>query len=448
MAERFCDIIQKKKDGKILSEEEIKEMISDYCEEKIPDYQMAAMLMAICFQGMTDEELATMTLAMTNSGNRVDLSSIQGVKVDKHSTGGVGDKTTLIIGPIVAAAGVPVAKMSGRGLGFTGGTIDKLESIPGFCTEISVEQFSSQVNEIGICVAGQSGELAPADKKLYALRDVTATVESIPLIAASVMSKKIAAGSDKILLDVTTGSGAFIKDIDGAKELAEKMVAIGTHNGKETVALITDMDEPLGLAIGNNLEVKEAIEALHGRGPNDLMEVCYALAGNMIFLAGEGKYTYEEALQMAADKVKDGSAWEKFCYMVKSQGGELSYVEKPETFKKAKISEEVTAPVSGYLKHMVTAEIGVAAGMLGAGRATKDSRIDNSAGIILKKKPGDKVEKGEVIATLFAETKEQTNAAKEHFLANCEFGEKPPVKRPLILGRITKDTSNLYGNEV
>ena len=391
MAERFCDIIQKKKDGKILSEEEIKEMISDYCEEKIPDYQMAAMLMAICFQGMTDEELATMTLAMTNSGNRVDLSSIQGVKVDKHSTGGVGDKTTLIIGPIVAAAGVPVAKMSGRGLGFTGGTIDKLESIPGFCTEISVEQFSSQVNEIGICVAGQSGELAPADKKLYALRDVTATVESIPLIAASVMSKKIAAGSDKILLDVTTGSGAFIKDIDGAKELAEKMVAIGTHNGKETVALITDMDEPLGLAIGNNLEVKEAIEALHGRGPKDLMEVCYALAGNMIFLAGEGKYTYEEALQMAADKVKDGSAWEKFCHMVKSQGGELRYVENTETLKEAKESGEVTAPVYGYLRHMVTAEIGVAAGMLGAGRATKDSRIDNSAGIILKKKPGDKV---------------------------------------------------------
>ena len=438
MTGRFCDLIQKKKDGKVLTKEEIEAMISDYCADKIPDYQMSAMLMAICFQGMNEEELSVMTSAMANSGERVDLSGIDGVKVDKHSTGGVGDKTTLIIAPIVAAAGVPVAKMSGRGLGFTGGTIDKLESIPGFCTEMNIEEFTSRVNQIGVCVAGQSGDLAPADKRLYALRDVTATVESIPLIAASVMSKKIAAGSDKILLDVTCGSGAFIKDIEGARELAKRMVEIGTSNGRETIALITDMDEPLGYAIGNNLEVKEAIEALHGNGPEDLMEVCYALAGNMIFLAGEGNISYEEAVRLAKEKIEDGSAWEKFCELVESQGGELSYIENPEKFPKASRLYEVKAPQSGYLVSMNTAEIGVAAGMLGAGRETKDSEIDYSAGIILKKKPGDAVREGEIIATLYAADERKLDMAEKHFLLNTRFGKEKPEKRLMIIDRICK----------
>lgn len=438
MTGRFCDLIQKKKNGKILTKEEIETMISDYCADKIPDYQMSAMLMAICFQGMNEEELSVMTSAMANSGERVDLSGIDGVKVDKHSTGGVGDKTTLIIAPIVAAAGIPVAKMSGRGLGFTGGTIDKLESIPGFCTEMNIDEFTSRVNQIGVCVAGQSGDLAPADKRLYALRDVTATVESIPLIAASVMSKKIAAGSDKILLDVTCGSGAFIKDIEGARELAKRMVAIGTSNGRETIALITDMDEPLGFAIGNNLEVKEAVEALHGNGPGDLMEVCYALAGNMIFLAGNGDVSYEEAVRLAKEKVDDGTAWKKFCELVESQGGELSYIENPGNFPKASKSREVKALQSGYLVSMNTAEIGVAAGMLGAGRETKDSEIDYSAGIVLKKKPGDAVKEGEIIATLYAADDRRLDMAEKHFLSNTRFGKERPEKRLMIIDRICK----------
>ncbi len=441
MAERFCDVIQKKKDGRILTDQEICDMVDGYVSGDIPDYQMSSMLMAICFQGLSDHELSVMTMAMTDSGDRVDLSGINGIKVDKHSTGGVGDKTTLIIGPIVAAQGIPVAKMSGRGLGFTGGTIDKLESIPGFQTAMSRDEFFSRVNQVGICVAGQSGDLAPADKKMYALRDVTATVESIPLIAASIMSKKIAAGSDKILLDVTTGSGAFIKDLDGCVELAEKMVAIGTHNQRETIALITNMDQPLGYAIGNNLEVKEAIEALHGHGPEDLMEVCYALAGNMIYLAREGQISYEEAVEEAKRRVADGSAWEKFREMVQSQGGDVSFVDEPKNFPMAPIIEPVHATQSGYLVHMDTAQIGVASGMLGAGRATKDDTIDNSAGIILKKKPGDKVSEGDVLAMLHGSFPQQIEEARAHFLENCEIGIKAPKKQEAILRRVTNGTS-------
>lgn len=434
---RFVDVIAKKKHGIKLSQEEIQEMIARYTNGEIPDYQMSAMLMAICFQGLDDEELAWMTLAMRDSGDSIDLSAIEGVKVDKHSTGGVGDKTTLIIGPIVAACGVPVAKMSGRGLGFTGGTIDKLESIPGLRTDIAGDKFFQAVNEVGVCVAGQTANLAPADKLLYALRDVTATVDSIPLIAASVMSKKLAAGSDKILLDVTTGSGAFIQNIEESKQLAGRMVAIGTHAGKETVALITGMDEPLGHAIGNNLEVKEAIEALQGCGPADLMEVCYALAGNMIYLAG-AEPTLEEAKERARKTIEDGSAWKRFVEMVRSQGGDVEYVLHPEHFPMAAYTGEVPATVDGYMNAIQTDEIGRASGILGAGRATKDSVIDMSAGILWHKKLGDQVKAGESIATLYTEHEEYLEAARTHIQENVTIGTEQIQPKPLVRARIAR----------
>lgn len=435
---RFVDVIHRKKAGEKLDEEEIRGMIADYVRGEIPDYQMAAMLMAICFQGMDDEELTTMTLAMRDSGDIVDLSPIPGVKVDKHSTGGVGDKTTLIIGPIVAACGVPVAKMSGRGLGFTGGTLDKLESIPGFRVGLTGEEFFCAVGKSGISVIGQTGNLAPADKMLYALRDVTATVESIPLIAASIMSKKLAAGSDKILLDVTTGSGAFIKDLDGSRELAQRMVAIGKGAGKETAAMITSMEEPLGFAVGNNLEVKEVIETLQGNGPEDLKEVCYALAGMMLSMGSSGMadgktLSYEEGKVLAEQTLESGAAFEKFKQMVRNQGGDLSYIENPEKFPKAKISGEVLAKESGYLGSMDTEGIGVAAGLLGAGREKKDSEIDFSAGIIMKKKIGDRVEKGDVIAALYTASEEKLQRAVEHMEQCYEISVKKPDSLKLVV---------------
>ena len=316
---RFVDMIHKKKEGKPLESQEIRDMVSRYAAGKIPDYQMSAMLMAICFQGMNDEELTALTLAMRDSGETADLSGIPGIKVDKHSTGGVGDKTTLIVGPLVAACGVPVAKMSGRGLGFTGGTLDKLESIPGFRIDLTEEEFFRAVRASGISVIGQTGNLAPADKKLYALRDVTGTVESIPLIASSIMSKKLAAGSDKILLDVTTGSGAFIKDLEQSRELARRMTAIGRGAGRETVAMLTSMEEPLGFAVGNNLEVKEAIKTLRGEGPEDLREICLALAGMMLSLGKEG-LSYKEGRSLAEETLDSGAAYGKFLDMVEGQG--------------------------------------------------------------------------------------------------------------------------------
>lgn len=433
---RFVDYIQAKKEGKHLSQEEIRQMICEYTNGTIPDYQMSAMLMAICFQGLSEEELSALTMAMMNSGEVVDLSAIKGIKVDKHSTGGVGDKTTLIVAPIVAAAGIPVAKMSGRGLGFTGGTIDKLESIPGFRTDLTKEQFFDAVNRIGLCVTGQSEDLAPADKKLYALRDVTATVESIPLIAASVMSKKLAAGSDKILLEVTTGSGAFIQDIEGSIELAKHMVAIGNRAGKETAAIITNMNEPLGFAIGNNLEVKEAIRALQGGGTGDLMEVCYALAANMIFLAREGYISYEDAIGLAKQKIEDGSALEKFKAMVGEQGGDVSYINNPDNFEVAKYSGKVCACKSGYIVSMNTAQIGVVSGMLGAGRETKNSQVDFCAGIVLTKKLGDYVKKGERIATLFSSQRERIQEAEKHMVQQYEISSQKPEKENLIIKKI------------
>lgn len=430
--ERFVDLIQKKKNGETLTKEEIDFMITDYVAGKIPDYQMSAMLMAIYFNGMENEELAAFTLAMRDSGDLVDLTPIEGIKVDKHSTGGVGDKTTLIVGPIVAACGVPVAKMSGRGLGFTGGTLDKLESISGFRIDLSAEEFFETVKKTGISVIGQTGNLAPADKLLYALRDVTATVDSIPLIAASVMSKKLAAGSDKIVLDVTTGSGAFMKNTRDAKKLAKHMVAIGNHAGKETVAILTGMEEPLGFAIGNNMEVKEAIEVLKGDGPEDVKEVSVALAGMMLSLGLEN-VSLSQGKRMAKKALSSGQAFEKFKEMVQAQGGDIRYVEHPEFFERDAFEGEVLAAEDGFLSGMDTEKIGVAAGLLGAGRETKDSVIDMSAGIYLKKKIGDTVKKGEPIAICYAGTKEKLNRGMAMFESSIRYSKEAPRIPKLIV---------------
>ena len=430
--ERFVDLIQKKKNGETLTKEEIDFMITDYVAGKIPDYQMSAMLMAIYFNGMENEELAAFTLAMRDSGDLVDLSPIEGIKVDKHSTGGVGDKTTLIVGPIVAACGVPVAKMSGRGLGFTGGTLDKLESISGFRIDLSAQEFFETVKKTGISVIGQTGNLAPADKLLYALRDVTATVDSIPLIAASVMSKKLAAGSDKIVLDVTTGSGAFMKNTRDAKNLAKHMVAIGNHAGKETVAILTGMEEPLGFAIGNNMEVKEAIEVLKGDGPEDVKEVSVALAGMMLSLGLEN-VSHSQGKRMAKKALSSGQAFEKFKEMVEAQGGDIRYVEHPEFFERDAFEGEVLAAEDGFLSGMDTEKIGVAAGLLGAGRETKDSVIDMSAGIYLEKKIGDTVKKGEPIAICYAGTKEKLNRGMAMFESSIRYSKEAPRIPKLIV---------------
>lgn len=430
--ERFVDLIQKKKNGETLTKEEIDFMITDYVAGKIPDCQMSAMLMAIYFNGMENEELAAFTLAMRDSGDLVDLSPIEGIKVDKHSTGGVGDKTTLIVGPIVAACGVPVAKMSGRGLGFTGGTLDKLESISGFRIDLSAEEFFETVKKTGISVIGQTGNLAPADKLLYALRDVTVTVDSIPLIAASVMSKKLAAGSDKIVLDVTTGSGAFMKNTRDAKKLAKHMVAIGNHAGKETVAILTGMEEPLGFAIGNNMEVKEAIEVLKGDGPEDVKEVSVALAGMMLSLGLEN-VSHSQGKRMAKKALSSGQAFEKFKEMVQAQGGDIRYVEHPEFFERDAFEGEVLAAEDGFLSGMDTEKIGVAAGLLGAGRETKDSVIDMSAGIYLKKKIGDTVKKGEPIAICYAGTKEKLNRGMAMFESSIRYSKEAPRIPKLIV---------------
>ncbi len=430
---RFVDSITKKKDGGELTDEEIRQMIEGYTNDEIPDYQMSSMLMAICFQGMTEREISTMTIAMRDSGDVVDLSQIPGVKVDKHSTGGVGDKTTLIVGPIVAAYGIPVAKMSGRGLGFTGGTLDKLESIPGFRVALSEEEFFDCVKKHGISVIGQTGNLAPADKKLYALRDVTGTVSSIPLIAASIMSKKLAAGSDKILLDVTTGSGAFIKDIEGSKELAETMVSIGKNAGKETVAMITSMDEPLGYAIGNNLEVKEVISTLQGEGPEDLQEVVTSLAGMMLYLGSEEISSYEAGKEKAMELLQNGSALKKFVEFVQSQGGDTNVIQYPAQFPVAPCQGELLAKADGYITSFNTEAFGVAAGVLGAGRTTKDSSIDDTAGIILKKKIGDFVNKGEPIAELYTSDSGKIKNAVSILQDHYEIGSEKKEAMKLIV---------------
>lgn len=432
---QVVDLIEKKKHGIALTGEEIDYMIQGYIDGSIPDYQMSALLMAIYFKGMTDEELVCMTDAMARSGDMVDLSAIQGIKVDKHSTGGVGDKTTLIVAPIVAACGGRVAKMSGRGLGFTGGTVDKLESIKGYKTALDEETFFSIVEQAGLSVMGQSGNITPADKKIYALRDVTGTVDSIPLIAASIMSKKLAAGSDKIVLDVTVGSGAFMKNLDSAVELAKKMVAIGEGAKRETVALITDMDVPLGNTVGNILEIQEAVEVLRGEGPKDLIEVCIQLAANMLFLAGFG--SLEELLERAAAALTDGSAFESFCHMVSLHGGDVSYIKNPQKFTAAKYHMDIVSPVDGYVEAMDTEHCGRISGMLGAGRQTLDSEIDYTAGIRFYKKRGSRVTKGERLAVIYSTGKSDLQEAAEGLLAAYKFTDSPVEKNPLVLARVT-----------
>ena len=428
------EIIDKKKRGLELNQTEIEYLINGYVNNEIPDYQISAWLMAVYFQGMTDRELLALTNCMTKSGEIVDLSSIMGVKVDKHSTGGVGDKVTLVVAPIVAACGGKVAKMSGRGLGFTGGTIDKLEAIPGLKTALAEEDFFNMVNEIGLAVMGQSADIAPADKKLYALRDVTATVDSIPLIASSIMSKKLAAGSDKIVLDVTVGSGAFMKDKENAVQLAEKMVAIGNGAGKKTVAILTNMDVPLGKMVGNNLEVVEAIETLKGRGPEVLIAVVVEIASTMLYLAQIG--TKEECMKKVKRVIADGSALEKLKLMVERQGGDGSYIENPDQFEKAIYQHEIIANNSGYIGKMNTEECGKAAVLLGAGREVKDDPIDMTAGIQFNKKTGDAVKQGDIVAIAYSSSKEKLQQGVQKISDIYDIVDKRPQVVPEIIGYI------------
>ena len=434
---RMYDLIEKKKQGRSLTEQELDWMIAGFTEGAIPDYQMAAFLMAVCFQGMSEQETTAMTLAMARSGEIADLSAIPGIKVDKHSTGGVGDKTTLIAAPMAAACGIPIAKMSGRGLGFTGGTVDKLESIPGYRTALPEEEFFDIVNEVGISLIGQSGELAVADKKIYALRDVTATVDSLPLIASSIMSKKIAAGADAILLDVKTGSGAFMKTEQDALALAQTMVDIGTGAGKRTAALITDMDKPLGHNIGNAMEVAESMAVLQGRGPADLTEVCLQLAANMLMLAGKGD---EAACRAMAQRVlADGSAFAKCRQMFAAQGGDVACLDDPGRFRKAKYSHDVTAAQAGYIVKNDVEKIGNASVLLGAGRIQKEDAIDFAAGIIMHKKLGDAVRPGDAICTLYADDPALFPAAEEMYRGGLVIGAEQPALPPLVYARVTPD---------
>ena len=435
---RMYDLISKKRDGGTLNEEEMKHLIEGYVKGEIPDYQMSAFLMAVYFQGMTREETAVMTKLVAESGDMVDLSSIEGIKVDKHSTGGVGDKTTLIVAPLAAACGVKVAKMSGRGLGHTGGTVDKLESIPGMRVSLEREEFFDIVNKTGICVIGQSGNLTPADKKLYALRDVTATVESIPLIAVSIMGKKLAAGSDCILLDVKTGSGAFMNRVEDSLALAKEMVSIGESAGRKTMALITNMDIPLGNNIGNSLEVIEAVETLNNRGPKDLTEVCVELAANMLYLAGIGEM--ELCYSKVNEALKNGSALQKLIEMVEAQGGDSDVIKDVSKFEKASIRKEVISSYDGYITFMDTKECGIASCILGAGRETKEDVIDYSAGIVLKKKTGDRIQKGDVLALLYSNKEEKIQPAEEQFLKALRIEIDQSKEEKLIYARISAES--------
>ena len=428
---RTYDIIQKKRDGNALTKEEIEWVIRGYVEGEIPDYQIAALCMAIYFRGMNLEETAALTFAIRDSGDRLDLSEIKGLRVDKHSTGGVGDKTSLVVAPIVASLGVKVAKMSGRGLGHTGGTIDKLEAITGFKTDLPVGDFKKIVNEIGISIVGQSAELAPADKLLYALRDVTATVDSLPLIVSSIMGKKLAADDDCIVLDVKTGSGSFMKTLEKSRELASWMVEIGKRAGKRMRALITDMGTPLGYAIGNSLEVVEAIETLKGNGPEDLTELCVALSSHILELAEKGSYAECEA--MARSAIQNGSALQTLANMVSAQGGDPNWIFNPENFPKAKFSREVKSPCDGYIVGVDAEGYGIASLLLGAGRNRKEDQIDFSAGIYLRAKTGDFVKKDEIIATLYTSNETLFDNAEKRLLNATQMGDTAPEHLPLVL---------------
>ena len=431
---RMVDLIIKKRTKQELSKEEIDFIISNYTNNIIPDYQMSSFAMAVLFNGMTSEETAFLTNAMMHSGDIIDLSEIRGIKVDKHSTGGVGDKTSLVLGPLVASLGAKVAKMSGRGLGHTGGTLDKMESIPGVSIEMSEEQFIKQVNECGIAIMGQTNELVPADKKLYSLRDVTGTVESIPLIASSIMSKKLATGSDAICLDVKIGSGAFCKTIDDARKLAKAMVEIGTHLNRDTKALITDMDQPLGFAIGNILEVKEAVNTLKGNGPKDLVDLCLE-AGSVMLVQAKLYNNKKDAYNALNEVLNNGKAFNKLKEFIAYQGGDISYLDDLNKFDKAKYEYKIYAQNEGYVKSIVALDLGVAAMKLGAGRATKDDIIDYTAGLILNKKVGDKVNKGELLITAYTNKENINEVLKEiedSFVISKEFIKKENIVRDYI----------------
>ena len=428
---RMYDIIMKKRNGGELSQDEIRFFIEGYTKGEIPDYQVSALMMAVYFRGMTEQETATLTLAMADSGDRLDLSDISGIKVDKHSTGGVGDKTSLALGPMVAACGIPVAKMSGRGLGHTGGTIDKLESFPGFTTSISRKKFIENVNKNGICIMGQTADLAPADKKLYALRDVTATVDNMSLIASSIMSKKLAAGADAIVLDVKTGSGAFMKGEVDARALAEEMVKIGKNAGRNTVAVISDMDQPLGYAVGNALEVKEAIDTLKGHGPADFVELCLALGSQMLLCGGRAR-SAQEAEEMLRGVIADGSALKKFAEFVEAQGGNAAHVSAPESLPKAGLIRPLPAPISGYVNKIVCDQVGICSLILGGGRETKESDIDLAVGLVLCKKVGDFVREGEALAMIHGNDESRIQEAERRYLQACTILDTPPEKRAMI----------------
>lgn len=432
---RMVDIIMKKRDGGVLTKEEISFFIKGYTDGSIPDYQASALAMAIVFRGMNKEETAFLTEAMMKSGEMIDLSDISGVKVDKHSTGGVGDKTSLALGPLVASCGAKLAKMSGRGLGHTGGTLDKMESVPGTNIYLSDEQFKKQVNDIGIAIIGQTADIDPADKKLYALRDVTGTVQSIPLIASSIMSKKLASGSDAILLDVKFGSGAFMKNIDEARELAKTMVEIGDSLGRDTRAILTDMDEPLGLAVGNSLEVKEAVLTLKGQGPKDFVELVTG-AGAIMLEQAHIASSYEEGRKMIEANIANGKGFEKLKELFKAQGGDTSYLDDLDKFEKAKYVISITSEESGYIKRIDSLSIGIGAMKLGAGRATMDDKIDNAAGIILKKKVGDRVEKGEELAKAYTNKEGIEDVLRD--IRSAFLYSDTPIRLPSIIHEYIK----------
>ncbi|MBS4956544.1 MAG: pyrimidine-nucleoside phosphorylase [Clostridium celatum] len=428
---RMYDLIMKKRKGEELTKEEINFFVDGFTKGEIPDYQASAMLMAIFFNKMNKRETADLTNAMVESGDKIDLSNIKGVKVDKHSTGGVGDKTSICLTPLVASLGIPVAKMSGRGLGHTGGTIDKLETFKGFSVELTEEQFMENVNKINIAIMGQSGNLVPADKKLYALRDVTATVDNMSLIASSIMSKKLASGADAIVLDVKVGDGAFMKTPETAKELAQEMVDIGKHLGRETIGVISDMDQPLGYAIGNSLEVIEAIELLKGNGPKDLLELTLTIGSNMLLCAKMAE-SEEEARKMLMENIENGKGLEKLKDFVKAQGGDISPIDDYSKFPQAKYVEKVTSPVDGYITKIHAEAFGLIAMELGAGRATKESEIDLAVGIVLNKKRGEKVNKGDVLAYIHSNSEEKIEKARKSILENIVIEDNYDLNIPLI----------------
>lgn len=428
---RMYDLIMKKRKGEELTTEEINFFVEGFTDGSIPDYQASAMLMAIFFNKMNKRETADLTNAMVKSGDEIDLSSIKGIKVDKHSTGGVGDKTSICLTPLVASLGIPVAKMSGRGLGHTGGTIDKLETFKGFSVELTEEQFIENVNNINIAIMGQSGNLVPADKKLYALRDVTATVDNMSLIASSIMSKKIASGADAIVLDVKVGDGAFMKTPETAKELAREMVDIGNHLKRKTIGVISDMDQPLGFAIGNSLEIMEAIELLKGNGPKDLLELTLTLGSNMLICAKKAE-TEEQARKMLKENIANGKGLEKLKEFIKAQGGDISAIDDFSKFPKAKYIEEVVAPRDGYITKIKAEAFGLIAMELGAGRATKESEIDLAVGLVLNKKRSDKVNKGDVLAYIHSNNKNNIEKARKSILENITIEDNYELNIPLI----------------